>query len=156
MALLPYIHSSSLWYIQFSQGVNANTRIYYLFRHSCSHFCCRVRQGKRLSVFLQKNTDSWTQTTHLVGYNILVLKYVKISAGRLLLSIEAIRELTQKSCSSRLIYTKLSSHRSFVINMYVITMAWRCISPWSFHRSPQTRREMDIFRYIGRFPRILK
>ena len=34
-------------------------------------------------------------------------------------------------------------------------MAWRCISPWSFHRSPQRRREMDIFRYISRFPRIL-
>ena len=50
-----------------------------------------------------------------------------------------------KTCWSRLIYTKLSSHRSFVINMYVITMAWRCISPWSFHRSLQRRREMDIF-----------
>ena len=24
-------------------------------------------------------------------------------------------------------------------------MAWRCISPWSFHRSLQRRREMDIF-----------
>ena len=60
-----------------------------------------------------------------------------------------------KTCWSRLIYTKLSSHRSFVINMYVVTMAWRCISPWSFHRSPQRRREMDIFRYISRFPRIL-
>ena len=42
-----------------------------------------------------------------------------------------------------------------VINMYVVTMAWRCISPWSFHRSPQRRREMDILRYISRFPRIL-
>ena len=60
-----------------------------------------------------------------------------------------------KTCWSRLIYTKLSSHRSFVINMYVVTMAWRCISPWSFHRSPQRRREMYIFRYISRFPRIL-
>ena len=39
----------------------------------------------------------------------------------------------------------ISSHRSFVINMYVITMAWRCISLWSFHRSLQRRREMDIF-----------
>ena len=43
------------------------------------------------------------------------------------------------------IYTKLSSHRSVVINMYVITMAWCCISPWSFRRSLQRRREMDIF-----------
>ena len=46
---------------------------------------------------------------------------------------------------SRLIYMKLSSHRSFVINMYVITMAWHCISPWSFYRSLQKRREIDIF-----------
>ena len=51
-----------------------------------------------------------------------------------------------KTCWSRLIYTKLSSHRSYVINMYVIAMAWRCISPWSFHRSLQRRREIDIFR----------
>ena len=57
-----------------------------------------------------------------------------------------------KTCWSRLIYTKLYSHRSFVINMYVVTMAWRCISPWSFYRSPQRRREMDDFRYISRFP----
>ena len=34
-------------------------------------------------------------------------------------------------------------------------MAWGCISPWSFHRSPQRRREMDIFGYISRFPLIL-
>ena len=33
------------------------------------------------------------------------------------------------TCWSQLIYTKLSLHRSFVINMYVITMAWRRISP---------------------------
>ena len=51
-----------------------------------------------------------------------------------------------ETCWSRLIYTKLSSHRSFVINMYVITMAWHCISPWSFYRSLQKRREIDIFR----------
>ena len=50
-----------------------------------------------------------------------------------------------ETCWSRLIYTKLSSHRSFVINMYVITMAWRCISPWGFYRSLQRRREMDVF-----------
>ena len=60
-----------------------------------------------------------------------------------------------KTCWSRLIYTKLSSHRSFVINMYVVTMAWIRISPWSFHRSPHRRREMDIFRNISRFLRIL-
>ena len=60
-----------------------------------------------------------------------------------------------ETCWSRLIYMKLSSHRSFVINMYVVTMAWRCISLWSFHRSSQWRRKMDIFRDISRFPRIL-
>ena len=46
---------------------------------------------------------------------------------------------------SRLIYMKLYSHRSFVINMYVITMAWHCISPWSFYRLLQKRREIGIF-----------
>ena len=60
-----------------------------------------------------------------------------------------------KTCWSRLIYVKLSSHRLFVINMYVVTMAWHCISLWSFHRSSPRRREMDIFRHISRFPRML-
>ena len=60
-----------------------------------------------------------------------------------------------ETCWSRLIYTKLSSHQSFVINMYVVTMAWRCISSRSFHRSLQRRREIDIFGYISRFRRIL-
>ena len=50
-----------------------------------------------------------------------------------------------ETCWSGLMYTKVSSHRSIVINMYVITMAWRCISPWSFHRSLQRRQEIDIF-----------
>ena len=48
--------------------------------------------------------------------------------------------LSLETCWSRLIYTKLSSYRSFVINMYVITMAWRCIG-----RSLLRRREIDIF-----------
>ena len=51
-----------------------------------------------------------------------------------------------ETCWSRLIYMKLSSQRSFVIDMYVITMAWHRISPWSFYRSLQKRREIDIFR----------
>ena len=58
-----------------------------------------------------------------------------------------------ETCWSGLIYTKVSSHRSIVINMYVITMAWCCISPWSFHRSLQRRQEMDIFVNVSRFPR---
>ena len=36
------------------------------------------------------------------------------------------------------ILTPVSCHK------HLITMAWRCISPWSFHRSPQRRREMEI------------
>ena len=32
------------------------------------HFCCRIKQGKRLSEFLQKYTDSGTKTTNLAGY----------------------------------------------------------------------------------------
>ena len=61
--------------------MNVNTPIDYSSRYSFGHFCCRVKQGKRLSEFLQKYTDSGTETTHLAGYNILVFKYVKISAG---------------------------------------------------------------------------
>ena len=52
---------------------------------------------QRLSEFLQKYTDSGTETTHLAGYNILVFKYVKISAGLPLLFIGAIREKSSKS-----------------------------------------------------------
>ena len=72
-----------------------NTPIDYLSRYSFGHFCCRVKQGKRLSEFLQKYTDSGTETTHLAGYNILVFKYVKISAGLPLLFIEVIRKKAQ-------------------------------------------------------------
>ena len=71
-------------------------RIDYSSRNSFGHFCCGVKQGKRLSEFLQKYTDSGTETTHLACYNILVFKYVKISAGLPLLSIGAIREQSSK------------------------------------------------------------
>ena len=64
-----------------------NTPIDYSSWYSFGHFCCRVKQGKRLSEFLQKYTNTGTETIHLAG---------------------------------RLIYTKLSSHQSFVINMYVV------------------------------------
>ena len=40
-------------------------------------------------------------------------------------------------------------------SVFIVTMALRCISLWSFHRSPQRRRKIDIFRYISRFLRIL-
>ena len=74
-----------------------NTPIDYSSQYSFGHFCCRVKQGKRLSEFLQKYTDSGTETTHLAGYNILVFKYVKISVGLPLLFIGAIREKSSKS-----------------------------------------------------------
>ena len=45
-----------------------NTPIDYSSRYSFGHFCCRVKQGKRLSEFLQKYTDSGTKTTNLAGY----------------------------------------------------------------------------------------
>ena len=73
-----------------------NTPIDYLSQHSFGHFCCQVKQGKRLSKFLQKYTDSGTETSHLAGYDILVFRYVKISAGLPLLSIGAIRERSSK------------------------------------------------------------
>ena len=71
-----------------------NTPIDYSSRYNFGHFCCRV---KRSSEFLQKYTDSGTETNHLAGYNILVFKYVKISAGLPLLFIGAIREKSSKS-----------------------------------------------------------
>ena len=74
-----------------------NTPIDYSSRYSFDHFYCRVKQGKRLSDFFQKYTDSGTETTHLAGYNVLVFKYVKMSAGLPLLFIGAIREKSSKS-----------------------------------------------------------
>ena len=58
-----------------------NTPIDYLSRYSFGHFCCRVKQGKRLSEFLQKYTDSGTETTHLAGYNILGFLICKNLSG---------------------------------------------------------------------------
>ena len=59
-------------------------------------FLLSGKTGKSLSEFLQKYTDSGTETTHLAGYNILVFKYVKISAGLPLLFIGAMREKSSK------------------------------------------------------------
>ena len=77
--------------------MNVNTPIDYLSRYCFGHFCCRVKQGKRLSEFLQKYTNTGTETTHLAGYNILVFKYVKISAGLPLLFIGVIGEKSSKN-----------------------------------------------------------
>ena len=81
--------------------------------------------------------------------------FIRIWAIRSPLKIHWYTCMSFETSWSRLIYTKLSSHRSFVINMYVVKMAWRCVFLWSFHPSPQRRREMKIFGYISRFPRIL-
>ena len=75
-----------------------NTPVDYSSRYSFGQFCCRVKQGKRLSEFLQKYPDSGTETTHLAGYNILFFfKHLKISAGLHVLFIGAIREKNSKS-----------------------------------------------------------
>ena len=66
-----------------------NTLTDYSFRYSSGHLCCRVEQGKRLSEFLKKYTDSGTETNHIAGYNILDFKNVKFSAGLPLLSIRS-------------------------------------------------------------------
>ena len=58
-----------------------NTSIDYSSRYSFGHICCRVKQGKLLSEFLQKYNDFGTETIHLAGYNILVFKYVKNLCG---------------------------------------------------------------------------
>ena len=47
-----------------------NTPIDYLSRYSFGHFFCRVKQGKRLSEFLQKYTDSGTETTRQTLHNL--------------------------------------------------------------------------------------
>ena len=83
-------------YLKLNTTLQIGTPIDYLSRYSFGHFCCRVKLGKRLSEFLQKYTDSGTETTHLAGYNILVFKYIKISAGLPLLFIGAIREQSSK------------------------------------------------------------
>ena len=86
---------------------------------------------------------------HIIQILSAAPSFMGVWATRSPLKIHCYTCMSFKTCWSRLIYTKLSSHRSFVINMYVITMAWRCISPWSFHRSLQRRREMDIFNLLG-------
>ena len=50
-----------------------------------------------------------------------------------------------ETCWSRLIYIKLSSHRSFVINMYCVAMAWRCISPWGSIGRPKEDGKWTVF-----------
>ena len=114
---------------------------------------------KNWSTFME-NYSTYLQTytsnrVHIIQIPNAAPSFMGVWAIRSPLKIHCYTCMSFQTCWSRLIYTRLSSHRSFVITMYVVTIAWRCISPWSFHRSPQRRREMDIFRYISRFPRIL-
>ena len=55
------------------------------------------KTGKTFIWISPKVHRSGTETAHLAGYNILVFKYVKISAGLPLLFIGAIREKSSKS-----------------------------------------------------------
>ena len=82
---------------------------------------------------------------HFIQIQSAAPSFMGIWAIRSPLKIHCYTCMSFETCWSRLIYTKLSSHRSFVINMYVVTMAWRCIPPWRFHRSLQRRRQIDIF-----------
>ena len=82
---------------------------------------------------------------HIIQIPSAAPSFMGIWAIRNPLKIHCYTCMSSVTCWSRLIYTKLSLHRSFVINMYVITMAWRRISPWSFQWSLQRTREMDIF-----------
>ena len=82
---------------------------------------------------------------HIIQIPSAAPSFMGIWAIRSPLKIHCYTCMSFKTCWIRLIYTKLSSHLSSVTNMYVVTMAWRCISLWSFHRSLQRRREMDTF-----------
>ena len=86
-----------------------------------------------------------TNRMHIIQILSAAPSFMGIWATRSPLKIHCYTCMSFKTCWSRLIYTKVSSHRSFVINMYVITMAWRCISPWSFHRSLQRKQGIDVF-----------
>ena len=103
-----------------------NTPVDYSSRYSFGQFCCRVKQGKRLSEFLQKYPDSGTETTHLAGYNNLVYKYVKISAGLPLLFIGTIRERTNCYCGDWVLHELLPLKRydlySQILSVYELSI----------------------------------
>ena len=82
---------------------------------------------------------------HIIQIPSAAPSFMGIWATRNPLKIHYYTCMSFETCWSGLIYTKVSSHRLFVINMYVIMMAWRSISPWSFHQSLQRRQEMVIF-----------
>ena len=71
--------------------------------------------------------------------------FMEVLAIRSPLKVHCYTCMSFKTCWSRRIYTKLSSHRSFVIKC---TLSRCCISPWSFYRSLRRRREMDIFHKL--------
>ena len=102
LALLPYIVISFIFTliqsILLGIEVEHTNRLFISvqFRSSLLSGKTGKKRGKRLSEFLQKYTDSGTETTHIVGYNILVFKNVKISAGLSLLSMGGISERSSK------------------------------------------------------------
>ena len=58
------------------------------------------------------------------------------------------RQKPQKKESSFLVFCL--HHWWLKLRPDIITMAWRCASPWSFHRSLRRIRETHIFRYFSR------
>ena len=96
-----------------------------------------------LSSFIKKTDQPSCRTTrrnykhtsnrvHIIQIPSTAPSFVGICAIRNPLKIHCYTCVLFETYWSRLIYTKVSLHRSVVINMYVIPMEWRCISPWSF------------------------
>ena len=79
-----------------------------------------------------KKNWSTSNRVHIIQIPSTAPSFVGICAIRNPLKIHCYTCVLFETYWSRLIYTKVSLHRSVVINMYVITMEWRCISPWSF------------------------
>ena len=73
---------------------------------------------------------------------------MEIWAIRNPLKIHCCTCMSSETCWSQLIYMKLSSHRSFVINMYVITMAWHYFSVKFLSVAPKRTRNW-YFSYIS-------
>ena len=79
-----------------------------------------------------KKNWSTSNRVHIIQIPSTAPSFVGICAIRNPLKIHCYTCVLFETYWSRLIYTKVSLHQSVVINMYVITMEWRCISPWSF------------------------
>ena len=80
----------------------------------------------------RRNYKHTSNRVHIIQIPSTAPSFVGTCAIRNPLKIHCYTCVLFETYWSRLIYTKVSLHRSVVINMYVITMEWRCISPWSF------------------------